>query len=100
MDWCYGWRKCYGWKVTCYAWEMQQTLDFIELLRCYDWEAHIWTGAGGEASVNWVCVNSRPSGQQSSDRPRTSLSERARRLTDPVRKSKSTRIENSSSDQI
>jgi hypothetical protein len=29
-------RKCYGWEVTCYAWEVQQTLDSIDLLRRYD----------------------------------------------------------------
>ncbi len=29
-------RKCYGWEVTCYAWEVPQTLDSIDLLRRYD----------------------------------------------------------------
>ena len=40
--------KCYGWEVTCYAWEMQNTLDSIDLLRRYDQEGRFPEGSGGK----------------------------------------------------
>ncbi len=43
--------NCYGWERQCYAWEVQQAPDFIDLLRCYAWESDFWEGSGGRFNV-------------------------------------------------
>jgi hypothetical protein len=42
-------QKCYDWEVTCYAWEVQKTIDSIDLLRLGSLFSE---GSGGEGSMS------------------------------------------------